>query len=292
MKKINIFYILFAITVISSLTYVGCSEVENNLVPAPELNIVHPSGWADTTSANFHGKYIYNTNAWNLKQCQNCHGSDYTGGNTGSSCLTCHTAPGGPQNCRLCHGGNSGHANPPKALNGETSVSSLGVGVHVYHLDSTKYSAQLECSDCHSSVSSFDDPNHLGENPDGIADINFGELSKTITSYPGGQFTPDPQWNRATATCSNSYCHGNFKSGNTDAAAVWTDPNSVKCGSCHGNPVTGNPNPIPNGNYFNPHYSNFTVNTCYQCHGGVINESGTITAPEKHVNGVVNFNVE
>ncbi|MBK8553549.1 MAG: hypothetical protein IPL53_21800 [Ignavibacteria bacterium] len=51
MNKITIFYLLFFLTIAFSFTYVGCSEVQNNLTPAPELS-VHPSGWADTSSAN------------------------------------------------------------------------------------------------------------------------------------------------------------------------------------------------------------------------------------------------
>ena len=87
MKKLSVFYLLFFLTITVSLTYVGCSEVENNLTTAPELGI-HPSGWADTASSQFHGKYIYDNNAWNLTQCKSCHGGDYKGGTTGSSCLT------------------------------------------------------------------------------------------------------------------------------------------------------------------------------------------------------------
>ena len=290
MKKINYFYILFSLLIISALGYQGCSEIKENLVTAPQIGI-HPSGWTDTTSGSFHGKYIFNNKAWNLNECKTCHGSDYRGGNTGASCYDCHTGSGGPQNCRLCHGGTSGRSYPPKALNGETSVSSLGVGVHAYHMDSVKYSAMVECSECHTSLSDgFSSPNHIGNTPDGIAEINFGPLAKTITVFEGGQFEPDPVWDRGTATCSNSYCHGNFKDGNLNSAPKWTDRESVKCGSCHGDPVTGNPNPLPNGNFFHPHFSNFTINTCYQCHGLVINPDGTIIDPEKHVNGVVNFN--
>ena len=289
MKKLTVFYLLFFLTIALTLTYVGCSEVENNLTPAPELG-VHPSGWADTTSdasmssANFHGQYIYDNNAWNLTQCKSCHGGDYKGGTTGSSCLSCHTSSGGPQNCRLCHGGTSGHSNPPKALNGSNSVSTLGVGVHVYHLDSTKYSAPVECNECHLSLDGgFNSPNHLGDNPDGIAEITFGTLAKTPT--PG--ITPDPVWDPTTATCSNVYCHGNFEIGNNTATPIWTDSNSVKCGSCHGDPVTGNPNPKPGGLY--SHWQGLLITNCYVCHGTVINPQGVIYNKDLHVNGQVNY---
>ncbi|MBS1516755.1 MAG: CxxxxCH/CxxCH domain-containing protein [Bacteroidetes bacterium] len=290
MKKLKIFYLSFFTVLFFAVIYNGCSETENNLVNAPDI-ATHPDGWADQSSVNFHGKYINDNKQWNLKVCQSCHGKDYSGGNTGSSCLTCHTSSGGPQNCRLCHGGTSGHAYPPKALNGETSVSYIGVGVHTYHLDSTKYSAKVACGECHTPFSGgFSDPNHIGNNPDGMGDINFGSLAKTPTTFKGGGINPDPVWDRNTATCSGSYCHGNFRDGNTEAAPVWTDRNSVKCGTCHGDPVTGNPNPLPNGNFFHPHYPNYTIDICYQCHGSVIDASGNIINKDKHVNGEVNFN--
>ena len=291
-KKLNsekngmkFFYIIYFLIISVTLTYVGCSEVQNNLVTAPEIG-THPDGWgSDTGSVNFHGKYIYDNNAWTLTQCKTCHGGDYKGGVTGSSCLTCHTSSGGPQNCRLCHGGTSGHANPPKALNHSNDVQSLGVGVHVYHLDSTKYSADVECNECHLSLTGgFNSPNHLGENPDGIAEINFGTLA--LTSMGG--IVPDPSWDRNTATCSNTYCHGNFPEGN-NATPIWTDPSSTQCGSCHGDPDTGNPTPRTNGVFMKPHFAFFTSQTCYVCHGTVINPEGMIYDKELHVNGEINY---
>lgn len=284
MKKMKIFYIIFLTAITFTLGYQGCSKTENDLVMSPELGI-HPAGWTDQNSNNFHGKYIFNNKAWNLNECKTCHGGDYQGGNTGESCYKCHDGSGGPQNCRLCHGGTSEHSYPPKALNGETNINYIGVGVHTYHMDSTKFSAPVECNECHIPLSGgFNSPDHIGDNPDGIAEITFGSLAKTSI---GGGITPDPVWNRNNATCSNSYCHGDFVNGNQDALPVWTDQNSVKCGSCHGDPVTGNPNPKPNGVYNKPHYAFFTAQTCYVCHGTVINPSGIIFDKDLHVNGVI-----
>ncbi|MBK8983838.1 MAG: CxxxxCH/CxxCH domain-containing protein [Ignavibacteria bacterium] len=290
MKMLKIFYLFFTIVLFSALVYNGCSEIEDNLVTAPEIG-THPPGFADSNSTEFHGKFINDNKLWNLKSCQSCHGNDYAGGSSGSSCLTCHSSSGGPQNCRLCHGGVSGKSYPPKALNGETSISYIGVGVHTYHIDSTKYSAPVACGECHTALTGgFSNPNHIGDLPDGIAEINFGPIAKTVTTFKGGGVFPDPVWDRNTATCSNSYCHGTFRDGNSEAVPVWTDRNSVKCGSCHGDPVTGNPNPIPNGNFFHPHYPSYTIGICYQCHGSVIDQSGSIINKLKHVNGVVDYN--
>lgn len=291
MKKMKIFYLLFSFLLSAMLSYQGCSQLDTDAVNVPELG-VHPEGWADTTmqdSPNFHGKYIYNNKLWNLIACKSCHGNDYTGGSTGVSCLTCHTRNGGPQNCRTCHGGVSGHANPPRALNGDTATTSLGVGAHMTHLYNTKWSAELACEECHTDFNGFDDPLHIGPNPDGIAEINFGPLAHDTINGP---IRPNPAWDRNTATCSNAYCHGTFKMGNVNATGKWTDASSVFCGRCHGdnNPVTQNPTPRDStGTVVPPHFSFMTRTSCYVCHASVMNSAGDFIDKSKHVNGEVDF---
>lgn len=283
MKKLFVFYISFISFLIFLLGYNGCSEPETNLTQAI-YNGIHPAGWTNSASTNFHGRFIGDSLKWNLSYCKTCHGSDYRGGNTGKSCFTCHTGTDGPEECNVCHGDTT-HAYPPKALNGDVSTSSIGVGMHMQHLAFTKYSALVSCNECHTPVASFDDTNHINPSADGIAEVTFGSLSRTTL---GGGIIPNPVWSRTNATCSDLYCHGTFKNGNVNATGIWTDSTSVVCGTCHGDPVTGNPNPKPNGQFVAPHYSFYTINTCWQCHSSVINAQGQITAPEKHINGVVN----
>ncbi|MBS1515045.1 MAG: CxxxxCH/CxxCH domain-containing protein [Bacteroidetes bacterium] len=284
MKKIFIFYGLLLILLTSLIVYQGCAKFDNTITSAPDID-THPDGWANPSSSTFHGKYIVSKKLWNLNQCKACHAADYTGGSTGSSCLGCHNGSGGPENCRLCHG-NSDHANPPKGVFGDTLTSYIGVGVHATHVNNPKYSAALHCSDCH-AFGGFSDPNHIGDNPDGIAEITFGDLAKDTSL--GGGIKPNPIWNRTNATCSSVYCHGTFKQGNTSASATWTDANSVKCGSCHGNPSTGNPTPQVVGVFTSPHFSFMTTTTCYICHGSVINGQGVFVDKSKHINGEVNY---
>jgi len=283
MKNTFLFYGLLVMFLAGALVYQGCSELDNSVTLAPEID-THANGWANPSSNNFHGKYIFDNKQWDLNTCKTCHGGDYTGGTSGSSCIGCHSGSGGPQNCRLCHGSTES-SSPPKALNGDTSVTYLGVGVHQLHR-STKYSASVSCSECHGDFGGFSSPGHIGSNPDGIAEINFGPLSRTTI---GGNVTPDPQWDRNTATCSNSYCHGTFKDGNQNAVGVWTDPNSVVCGTCHGDPNTGNPTPNTNGVFTEPHYSFMNVTSCYICHSSVINGQGQFVDKNKHVNGVIDY---
>lgn len=282
MKKLILFYGLFIVMIASLLVYQGCSELSNSVSLAPEFH-THGIGWANPSSNNFHGSYIASTK-WNLNQCKTCHGGDYSGGTSGSSCLGCHTNSNGPENCRTCHG-NSEHSNPPSALNGDTSMTSLGVGMHMSHRY-PQFSAALSCEDCHRDINGFDDPNHIGDNPDGIAEIFFG--TKAYDTL-GGPIRPNPTWDRSTATCSNAYCHGTFKEGNVNAVGIWTNQGSVVCGTCHGNPNTGNPTPNVGGVFTEPHYSFMDRNTCYICHGSVINGQGNFVNTELHVNGEVNY---
>jgi hypothetical protein len=53
----------------------------------------HPPNWALPSSNLFHGAEVVNNGS---EQCQDCHGVDYLGGWTGTSCYDCHNGPGGP----------------------------------------------------------------------------------------------------------------------------------------------------------------------------------------------------
>jgi predicted CxxxxCH...CXXCH cytochrome family protein len=97
------------------------------------------------------------------------------------------------------------------------------------------------------------------------ATVTFGTLAKT-----GGK---TPIWNGAS--CSASYCHGNFTGGAT-ATPSWTGA-AMACTSCHGNPPsTGQHAPRNNNHGFG----------CNVCHG--TGYSSTTVAVATHVNGVKN----
>lgn len=276
MKKI---FLIYSLVLVSFVVFLyGCSEVKNDLTVAPGLQ-THLTGWSDPSSANFHGKSLAESN-FSLNGCKSCHGGDYSGGTSGASCLTCHT--NGPESCNVCHG-NDEHIYPPKAINGNTLNTQSGVGAHVKHLTSDmtqRNSAVVECVECHAPVTSFSDSNHISKDNQNIAKIVFGDLAKKVTDG----VTPNPTWSRETQTCSNTYCHGTFKNGNQSAAPVFTVPNSVVCGSCHGNATTGNP--LPGGTHptFYPN-----LNQCYLCHGGVMNQNGTFKDKTRHINGIIDI---
>ena len=130
-----------------------------------------------------------------MDECKTCHGTDYKGGNSEKSCLTCHADAGGPENCSLCHGSATNMA-PPKALNRKMEVTEMGVGRHQLHVAALMY----DCAICHVKPKSFSDPVHI----DGSAHAEILSVWK---------------WNRNTGTC-EAGCHAN----KPDLNYVWNHP--------------------------------------------------------------------
>jgi predicted CxxxxCH...CXXCH cytochrome family protein len=276
MKKILSYY-LPVITIIMTFVY-GCSKIDNNATVAPDFGF-HGTGWINPASDNFHGDVISSAN-WDMGGCKSCHGNDYNGGSAGTSCYNCH--PQGPEGCNTCHGSPQ-YTWPPKALSGNTLSTQTGVGAHDVHMspDSSKrISAGVACSECHKPVTSFSDTNHIYNDSLNIARVIFGTLAKTRW---GSGVTPNPVWNRTTQTCSTAYCHGYFRNGNLTNTPTFIDPNSGRCGTCHGNPSTGDPR--PGGNHPDE-------DDCNECHAAVINSSGQFINKSLHINGKINFHEE
>jgi len=245
----------------------------------------HPTGFADLSSPSFHGNYIKQELNWNLEQCQSCHGTDFSGGSTGSSCNVCHTGPGGPEACNTCHGSQTNIA-PPKDLSGNVSRSFRGVGAHQDHVTETDVSNGFTCSVCHVSVNGFNDPNHI-DNQTG-ANVIFGNLATQNGLL-------NTQWDRDVSACGNVYCHGHFvfekaASANPYAYAAseitgnptgmsWVQTSSTggdNCIMCHGLPPQGHI-AVSSGN-------------CATCHGSVVNADGKIIDKTKHINGLIDLN--
>jgi len=241
----------------------------------------HAEGFADSTSENFHQNYIRSTANWNITQCQECHGVDYSGiGNPDKNCLRCHTQADGPEACNTCHG-SANNPGPPFDLFGHTATTFIGVGAHQTHLTDTTLTTAFEkdCILCHNKPLIYSSTGHVDNAPP-PADINFG-----LFASDSGR--AEPHWDRASASCSNVYCHGNFKlyrdsslyafgyadsviSGN-NVTMRWTEVGTgqAECGTCHGLPPTGH-NPIT---------------TCFVCHGRVVDANMKIINKKLHING-------
>jgi len=227
----------------------------------------HASDLIVFASPGFHGKLLSDRN-YDITGCQKCHAVDLSGGIAHKSCSGsgCHVATdGGPLACYTCHG----HPVTKKIYPQENSF-------HRTHLEGgTLSNTTVACAECHIVPQQVTDTGHLtGSNPNGAEVFLNDPLAATMTNGKTG----DPTFNYATLSCENVYCHGNFTNGN-HFDPKWNGTEQAKCGTCHGDPATGNPLPKA------PHVQ---VQTCYTCHSGVIDQSGAIIDKAAHINGKLN----
>jgi predicted CxxxxCH...CXXCH cytochrome family protein len=219
----------------------------------------HAAGWA---AKDQHG---YAANRQGLSACTRCHGTDYDGGTSGTSCNACHTAKGwaGWQtNCTFCHGtrattytgSNLSSAAPPVGTQGETTPSSMAVGAHQKHLSGGAIGPAVTCATCHAV-------------PTSLAHVT-GTPVVTMTGAAAVDGV-SPSWSATAGTCS-TYCHGASLKGGTKTAPTWTGGSSqTTCGACHGIPPPS------------PHSSS---TSCASCHTGYT--SSAVNA-SLHMNGKV-----
>jgi predicted CxxxxCH...CXXCH cytochrome family protein len=240
----------------------------------------HPASWIDQTSPGFHA---YAADA-NLGACQNCHGPnlDGVGGSATTSCATCHGA-GWRTSCTMCHGGTDNPTGAPPRTTWGNSADAVRVGAHSRHLAGSANAPPVACAACHVVPSDALSPGHVDGS---TATVTFGGVATA-----GGVA---PSWNRSTATCATTYCHGSYSGtftfmfwGTPDwvnysgsgAAPSWTG-GPMTCTSCHGAP------PL-NGQWHQPTHGVAGGSACSLCHPGV-NAAGTgFTDPSRHVDGNV-----
>lgn len=273
----NIFIFLAIIALVAS-----CSKLNEPVPLTPDLTI-HKKGILEKVSPNWHGNLV-RENGWDLKNCQHCHDADYSGGITGSSCLNCHNQPQGPEACNTCHGDfrDPSIIAPPQDTKGNVSTDSTGVGAHVTHLYQNDLGKQIPCSTCHVVPQNYFDPGHAVDDPL-PAEVIFSPLAVY-------NIANNPMYDYSTATCSDTYCHGNWAfssdsssnyfayedsvmTGN-NISVVWNEVGTgqAACGTCHGLPPTG-------------HIYHLA---CGTCHPGVVDDAGNIINKEKHIDGKIN----
>ena len=167
--------------------------------------------------------------------------------------------------CTSCHGDATRSGDylrlsaPPKDLGQHTIPGYPGVGAHENHLNASSTHAAVACNECHVVPDAVETPGHADDGPPG--DVTFGTIAKT------GNL--NPSYDPATRTCQTSYCH-------REGWSVWTEPRSSSdaCGTCHGLPPKA------------PHPQS---DRCYACHADVIDADRHFIAPERHVDGIVDY---
>jgi predicted CxxxxCH...CXXCH cytochrome family protein len=192
-----------------------------------------------------------------------------------------------PYNCNSCHG-NETNAAPPKALEGNTSISAPGVGAHQSHLlASHSVGAAVACNECHVVPSLYNAAGHIDLAPGAEVTFQGDVVTSNLAALAG---SARPAYSYTTLKCDNTYCHGYFPNGNK-VAPSWTDNSGQyrACGSCHGDPsqtTIGNkalPKTSVNGG-FHPNNTN-----CSMCHSHAINASYQLNT-SRHINGQIDYN--
>ena len=249
----------------------GCHTTGSHTTGTVTL-VGHALTWMDQANAGFHA---FEANR-GLGKCQGCHAADLSGGRTGFSCAQCHDAalPVGVAswkvNCVMCHGGTGNQTGaPPKATWGN-SADSIRIGAHATHVAASASSPAFGCDACHVKPADALALGHVDATP--TAEMTWGGISIASGAAPA--------WDRATATCSNTYCHGKFPNGNAKAV-VWTAVGTGQgaCGTCHGLPPGGTHPSV-----------GAALTGCASCHPATMTGTGALISPiagGKHVDGVV-----
>ena len=236
--------------------------------------------------------------------CLSCHGSP-PDDHVSDRCGDCHRAVSdrpeqlaefalhldgrtqlGPdvEDCSGCHGGVDGAPGPD--LDGIVARTATTVGAHGPHLNPRlNISSSVTCQDCHRVPVEVTDLGHLDSARP--AEV-FPESVPSLARADGAV----PIWNRAAATCRNTYCHGGGEKLSQDsspsrlAEVLWTGTatRQVYCGSCHGVPPTTFPHVEPIGP--------FELEECVNCHPSAVDSFGNIRfvgSETAHMNGVIDF---
>lgn len=216
--------------------------------------------------------------------CGSCHGLPPSAPHPDSDrCMLCHSPTAGPDQtianrathidgivqasdgtCTDCHGGGDNPA-PPMDTMMQSDPALPSIGAHRSHLESaTGISRPVACTECHVVPVETDDPGHIDT---GLpAELTWGPLA----AHDGVA----PTFDRTTATCSNTYCHGATLPDGVLTEPRWNvlDGSQAACGTCHGNPPAGS---HPNDD------------RCELCHLPTAGPAMTIASAATHIDGVL-----
>lgn len=243
----------------------GCTELEPDHDVHPDNQIVEHQVKLRSVGYDF-------------TSCKSCHGEDLTGsGDTpGCSNNVCHRTSVGQSVLDAIYACNTCHSYIDDILfedvAGNTVTDSVTVGVHTSHyLNPSSLTTNVGCASCHENPDSVWAAGHIDNSL--YAEVVFDSLATD-----GGSLTP--VWDRESATCADTYCHGSFNfdgvTGNADTL-TWTLPLSGDlCGTCHELPPPENHPPST---------------ACGSCHSSVVSSEDhrTIIDPQKHINGAENL---
>lgn len=239
----------------------GCDNTVPTDSPLPGA---HGDQFGNPSSDGFHGKVLLASRYADMMNggegCARCHGTDFNGQGSDLSCngSGCHVkAEGGPTACYTCHG----------------DLLTKQVYPTNSPAHSTHISEGMACASCHTIPTVWTAPSHIDATPGPEV-----QMTDSLAALKTKGTTGTPTFVSSTVSCQNVYCHGNFTNGN-NAVPQWKGTQQATCGTCHGDPSTGNP--LPKG-------SHPPVETCSACHSGVVDANKNIIDKTKHGNGKLN----
>ena len=220
----------------------------------------HPKGWTDPQNINFHGLYLLNT-SWKLSECQECHGTDYSGGTSGQSCMACH--PQGPEACNVCHG------QPPiddSTLPIESERGVDAAGAHKKHVTEEGFS----CTECHGDIPTS--VAHADRLPAEMDFVSAAQLASAHGMQGVYQDTGSPT--DGNGTCSNIYCHSDGKGGPAAVTPSWVGM-TMTCVSCH--------DVAQSGSGAHSHHLEHSQISCQTCHVETAEGRETVKNESLHI---------
>ena len=263
------YIILFSIAFFTSLLFISCSDLKNDISPAPELNI-HGDGVFNSSSSNFHGKQLIDSKN-KFEDCKQCHSADFSGGTAKVSCITsgCHpslnvhkdgiTNPQSPNfhgkfiadnlsgqmsECATCHGSTyQGGVVSPSCATCHSTISVHQDGIlnpgspnfHGKYIASNAGDDMSKCASCHGN-------NYQG----GIAAPSCATCHSTINVHQDGIVNPgSPNFHGKYIAANLGWdmracgsCHAANYSGGTAAPSCLTchtgSNGPEACNTCHG----------------------------------------------------------
>jgi predicted CxxxxCH...CXXCH cytochrome family protein len=201
------------------------------------------------------------------KLCSSCHGDviDAAGTITAPSLHVDGKVQVRATSCTQCHGSGEQSA-PPRDVAGNEALTALGVGAHEAHLSGGEWSRPLSCEECHDVPAEPEDFEHADGLPAEVRLLGVAESGAR-----------EPRWDRQTARCVDSWCHGPGANAGTESPR-WNRSARPNCTSCHGSPP---PAPHPQ------------MTDCSRCHGQVVgSDDTTIIDKERHVDGEVDVAID
>ena len=247
----------------------GCHTTGQHLSGAVAL-VGHDPAWMDQASSTFHAVAAEQ----GLAKCQQCHGLDLATGAAKVACGQCHdqNLPAGvtnwKTNCVMCHGGTDNPTGAPPRVTWGRDADAVRIGAHTKHVTGSALAPPFDCGVCHPKPADALSANHIG-----LPTARMTFSGTAITHVTG------TTWDRASATCSNVYCHGASLAGGTKTVPVWTaGAGEAACGTCHGLPPPA-PHPAVASD----------LTGCFACHGMSIDATGALIPPSaggKHLDGL------